>query len=122
MGLILIGDIVMMNLLISSAHAQAAAAPAAQNPIMSFLPLILVFFVFYFLMIRPQKKKMDEEQKFIANMQKGQEVFTKSGMIGKVYGLTDKFVTLELDEGIKIKFLKSQIAGSAESLLGNEKK
>tara|TARA_Y100000385_G_C12848341_1_gene531888 strand:+ start:264 stop:608 length:345 start_codon:yes stop_codon:yes gene_type:complete len=105
----------MLGLLISNAHAQAAAAPA-QSPLMSFVPLVLVFFVFYFLMIKPQKKKMQEEQKFIANMQKGQEVYTKSGMIGKIHGLTDKIVTLEIEGGTKIKFLRNQVAGSAKAL------
>lgn len=105
----------MLGLLISNAHAQAAAA-SAQSPLMSFVPLALVFFVFYFLMIKPQKKKMQEEQKFIANMQKGQEVYTKSGMIGKIHGLTDKIVTLEIEGGTKIKFLRNQVAGSAKAL------
>lgn len=109
----------MLGLLISNAHAQAAAAPA-QSPLMSFVPLILVFFVFYFLMIRPQKKKMEEEQKFIASMEKGQEVYTKSGMIGKIHGLTDKVVTLEIEGGNKVKFLRTQIAGSASTLFSTE--
>ncbi len=104
----------MFDLLISNAHAQAAGAQT--NPIMNFVPIILVFIVFYFLMIKPQKKKMQEEQKFVAGMQKGEEVFTKSGMIGTIYGLTDKIVTLEVDGGTKLKFLRSQIAGSAKSL------
>ena len=111
----------MLDFFISSAHAQAAA-PQAQNPIMSFVPIILVFLVFYFLMIKPQKKKMEKEQKFVSEMQKGQEVFTKSGMIGKIYGLTDKVVTLELDGGTKVKFLRGQIGGSFASLSNEEEK
>jgi preprotein translocase subunit YajC len=104
----------MFGLLISNAHAQAAGA--AGNPIMNFVPIILVFIVFYFLMIRPQKKKMQDEQKFVAELQKGTEVFTKSGMIGRIHGLTDKVVTLEVEGGVRIKFLRSQIAGSTKSL------
>lgn len=113
----------MLDLLISSAHAQAAGAPQ-QSPLMSFVPLALVFFVFYFLMIKPQKKKIQEEQKFNSNMQKGQEVYTKSGVIGKIHGLTDKIVTLEVEGGVKIKFLRHQIAGSAKALFepADEKK
>lgn len=112
----------MFNLFISSAHAQVAAGAPQQSPLMSFIPLVVVFFVFYFLMIKPQKKKMQEEQKFIANMQKGQEVYTKSGMIGKIHGLTDKVVTLEIEGGIKVKFLRNQIGGSAQSLFEVEEK
>ncbi|MBC76188.1 MAG: preprotein translocase subunit YajC [Halobacteriovoraceae bacterium] len=104
----------MLDLFIASAHAQAGAPQ--QNPIMSFVPIILVFLVLYFLMIRPQKKKMEEEQRFISQMQKGEEVFTKSGMIGTIYGLTDKVVTLEIEGGQKVKFLRNQIGGSTKIL------
>ena len=112
----------MFDFFIASAQAQTASAPAAQNPIMSFVPIILVFLVFYFLMIKPQKKKMQEEQKFVSEMQKGQEVFTKSGMIGKIYGLTDRVVTLELDGGTKVKFLRTQIGGAFTNVTVEEKK
>ncbi len=105
----------MLGLFISSAHAQAAAAPA-QNPIMQFLPIIMVFFVFYFLMIRPQKKKMADEQKFVNELTKGDDIYTKSGLLGKIHGITEKIVTLELEDGTRVKFLRSQIGGSAKAL------
>lgn len=104
----------MLGLFISTAHAQAGAP--AQNPIMSFVPIILVFFVLYFFMIRPQKKKMEAELKFVSELKKGEEVYTKSGLIGVIYGLTEKFVTLEVDNGVKLRFLRSQINGSTKSL------
>ena len=104
----------MLNLLIADAHAQAA--PAQPNPIMSMLPLILVFMVFYFLMLRPQKKKMEQEREFVNKLQKGEEVYTKSGIIGTVYGITDKVITLELEDGVKFKILKSHIGGSAKDI------
>lgn len=104
-----------MNLLISSAYAQDAAGQP--NPIMSFVPIILVFLVLYFLMIRPQKKKMEQEQKFINELKVGDEVFTKSGMLGKIHGMTDKVVTLELEGGVKVKYLRSQIGGASRPLL-----
>lgn len=97
-----------------------AQAPQQQNPIMSFVPIILVFLVLYFLMIRPQKKKMEEEQKFITQLQKGDEIFTKSGLIGKIVGMTDKIVTLELEGGQKVKYLRSQIGGSAKAIFEPE--
>jgi len=107
----------MLGLLITSAHAQAAAAGAeAQNPIMQFLPIIMVFFVFYFLMIRPQKKKMADEQKFVQELTKGDDIYTKSGLLGKIHGLTDTIVTLELEDGTRVKFLRSQIGGNAKTL------
>lgn len=104
-----------MNLLIADAYAQQA--PAQQNPIMSFVPIVLVFLVLYFLMIRPQKKKMEEEQKFVAELKKGDDVYTKSGLLGKIHGMTDKVVTLELEGGVKVKYLRSQIGGSAKAIL-----
>lgn len=110
----------MFDLLISSANAQAAAAPQQQNPIMGMLPLILVFMVFYFLMLRPQKKKMEEERKYIAGLQKGEEVFTKTGIIGKVYGITEKVITLELEDGVKVKMLKSYISGSTKDIFAKD--
>ncbi len=105
----------MMSLFFSNAYAQAAA-PAQPNPLMSMVPLVLVFFVFYFLMLRPQKKKMEEERKYIEGLQKGEEVYTKAGIIGKVYGITDKVITLEVEDGHRMKVLKSHVAGSAKDL------
>lgn len=110
----------MLGLFISEVYAQEATAQAA-NGFSQFIPLIAIFFIFYFLMIRPQKKKMDEEQKFLDSIKKGDEVFTKSGLLGKVHGLTDKIVTLELEEGVKIKYLRSQIGGLSKDLLENKK-
>ena len=97
--------------------------PAAQpNPMMQFLPLVVVFVIFYFLMIRPQKKKFEEEQALLEKLQKGDEVYTKSGMIGVIHGINGKVVTLEANEGVRFKILKSQIAGLAKNVLEGETK
>ena len=106
----------MLDLFISSAVAQEAAQAAQPNPIMSMIPLVLVFIVFYFLMIRPQKKRMEQEKKYLDEIQKGEEVYTKSGLIGKVYGISDKVVTLELEGQVKVKFLKSYISGPTKDI------
>lgn len=108
-----------MDFLISSAHAQAAA-PQAQNPIMSMVPFVLIFVVFYFLMIKPQKKKMQQEQDFIKAIKKGDDIYTKSGILGKIWGMNDKVVTLEVEDGSKFKILRSQIAGLSKSVLEPE--
>lgn len=111
----------MFDFLISTAHAQANGAPA-QSPFISFIPFVLIFLVMYFLMIRPQKKRMQDEQSFINKLAHGDEVYTKSGILGKVTGITEKVVTLELDGGTRMKVLKSHIGGSAASLLTEVKK
>jgi len=111
----------MFDLFISSAHAQAAA-PAAQSPFVSFIPFVLIFFVMYFLMIRPQKKRMQEEQSFLNKLAHGDEVYTKSGILGKVTGIAEKVVTLETDGGSRLKVLKSHIGGSATALFAEAKK
>lgn len=103
-----------MDFLISTAHAQEAAGNA--NPLVSFLPFVIIFVIFYFLMIKPQKKKMEQEQKLLDSLQKGDEVFTKAGILGTIYGLTDKVVTLEVSDGVKIKLLRSQVGGLSKQI------
>jgi preprotein translocase subunit YajC len=108
-----------MFLFIASAYAQeAAATPAANQPApwASFLPFVIIFLVFYFLMIRPQKKKLDQEKQFLSALKKGDEVYTKSGVIGTIAGMTEKIVTLEVSDNTKIKFLRSQVAGLAKNI------
>lgn len=111
----------MLDFFISSAHAQAAAAPA-QPAWVSFVPFVLIFLVMYFLMIRPQKKRMEEEQSFINKLNQGDEIYTKSGILGKVTGIAEKVVTLELEGGSKMKVLKSHIGGSAKALFAEPTK
>jgi preprotein translocase subunit YajC len=108
----------MLNLLISSTYAQdAAGAAAQQQPAwMGMAPFVIIFMIFYFLMIRPQKKKLEEEQSMLNSLTKGDEIYTKSGIIGKIVGLTDKIVTLEVSDGMKFKILRSSIAGPSSTL------
>ena len=103
------------------AHAQTQGA-ATQNPMLQFLPLVVVFVIFYFLMIRPQKKKFEDEQTLINKLAKGDEIYTKAGFIGKIYGINDKIVDLEIADGVRVKMLKSQVGGLAKSMLEDDKK
>ena len=112
----------MFDLLISSAHAQDAAGAAAQPAWASFMPFVLIFIVMYFLMIRPQKKRMQEESSFLSKLAHGDEIYTKSGILGKVTGITEKIVTLEIDNGSRMKVLKSHIGGPSAPLLAEAKK
>lgn len=105
----------------TNVFAQAAAAPT-QNPLMQFLPLVVVFIIFYFLMIRPQKKKFDQEQALLEKLAKGDEIYTKSGLIGTVHGITDTVITVEVSEGVRFKVLKNQIGGLYKTLTDANKK
>jgi preprotein translocase subunit YajC len=97
-----------MDFLIANAYAQdAAAQPGA---LAQFLPLILIFIVFYFLLIRPQMKRAKEHKALVANLGKGDEVVTNGGLLGRITDLNDSFVTLELTEGVQIKIQRQAIA------------
>jgi preprotein translocase subunit YajC len=93
----------------SQAVAAAASAPQA-SPLMTILPFAAMFLVFYFLMIRPQQKKMKEHETLMGSLQKGEEIITQAGIFGKIHGIADKFITVEVDNNVKIKILKSQVA------------
>lgn len=113
----------MFDFIISSAHAQTGTAQATGPAgFMQFIPFVLIFLVMYFLMIRPQSKKMKEEQEFLSKLSHGAEVVTKSGILGKVTGITDKVVTLEVEGGAKMKVLKSHIGGLSAAIFAEPAK
>jgi preprotein translocase subunit YajC len=82
-----------------------------QGGIGAFLPLILMFVVFYFLLIWPQQKKAKAHRQVLSNLQKGDNVVTSSGIYGTITGLTDTVVTLEIAEKVRIKVARNSIAG-----------
>ncbi len=90
--------------------ATTTAAASQPSTLGMILPFVLMFGVFYFLMIRPQQKKMKEHESLVSGLQKGEEVITQSGIFGKIHGIADKFITLEVDNNVRIKVLKNQIA------------
>ncbi|MEQ1878357.1 MAG: preprotein translocase subunit YajC [Bdellovibrionia bacterium] len=102
----------------STAYAQTSAAPAP-SMIESFLPLIVIFGIFYFLIIRPQASKMRKHQESLKTLKRGDEVLTSGGILGTIRGITEKWVTLEIADGVEIKTLKSQIAGLAKDAATN---
>ena len=87
-------------MLISNAYAQAAAPAAGQgDSFMGLIPLILMFVVLWFLMIRPQMKKAKEHQKMVSEMQKGDEVVTQGGIVGRLVKVSENYATVEVAEG-----------------------
>jgi preprotein translocase subunit YajC len=99
-----------MDFLISSAYAQAADAAAQPNPLLSFLPLLVLFAVFYFMLIRPQMKRAKEQRSMIGALAKGDEVVTNGGVAGRIDELGDSFLTLEIAPNVKIKLQKSAVS------------
>ena len=97
-----------MDFLISSAYAQATPA-AAPNPLMSFLPLIILFGIFYFMLIRPQMKRAKEQKAMITALARGDEVVTTGGLLGRIDEMADQFVTLEIADGVRVKVSKQHI-------------
>ena len=95
---------------ISSAYAQAAAgAGDTQSTLISMLPLVLMFVVLYFVMIRPQMKRQKEHKAMIEAVQKGDEVVTAGGLIGKIAKLGDNFIHLEVANGVEVQLQRSAI-------------
>jgi preprotein translocase subunit YajC len=98
-----------MNFFISDAWAQAAP-PAQSDPLLSFLPLILIFVVFYFLLIRPQSKKAKEHRQMAEALAKGDEVVTNGGLLGRITSVGDSFVEVEIADGMRVKVQRQAIA------------
>jgi len=99
-----------MDFLIPNAYAQGAGGAAPSNPFITFLPLIVLFGIFYFLMIRPQMKRQKELRKMIADLATGDEVVTNGGLAGRVDDLGDGFLTLEIASGVKVKVQRQAIS------------
>lgn len=91
---------------ISNAYATSATP---SSDLMSFLPLVVIFVLFFFMIIRPQMKAAKEQRNMIAALQKGDEVVTVGGIVGKVAKVTDSFITLEIAENTEINVQKHAI-------------
>jgi len=87
----------------------SAASATSGNDLMSFLPLIVIFVLFFFMIIRPQMKAAKEQRTMIAALQKGDEVITSGGIVGKVSKVTDAFVTIEIAANTEITVQKQAV-------------
>jgi preprotein translocase subunit YajC len=98
---------------ISSAFAQTAPAAAAggdmQSSLMSMLPLVLMFVVLYFVMIRPQMKKQKEAKAMIDALAKGDEVVTVGGMLGKITKINDNSLSVEIANGVEVQIQRGAV-------------
>ncbi len=98
----------VLNFFISDAMAQTSGA-AGPGGFMSFLPMIALFVIFYFLLIRPQQKRQKEHRNMVAGLAKGDEVVTMGGLLGKITKVDDNFVTVEIAKGTEVKVQKVSV-------------
>lgn len=97
-----------MSFFISDAWAEAAPAAGTPN-LIEFVPLILIFVVFYFMLIRPQMKRAKEHKKLIEALAKNDEVVTSGGLLGKITRVDESFISIEIASGVEIKVQRSAV-------------
>lgn len=101
----------------TSAFAQEAAAAAPKGPstLEALLPFAAMIAIFYFLIIRPQSQRQKAQQKLLSDLKRGDDIITTGGILGRIEGMTELYVTLEIADGVRIKMLRSQIAGTQKA-------
>ena len=97
-------------MLISPAYAQAAGAASQSDTLLTFLPMIAIFVVFYFLLIRPQQKKAKEARAMLDALEKGNEIVTAGGIVGRISKLTDQYATIEVAPNVEMTVQRGAIA------------
>ena len=91
---------------IAQAGSGGGGAGGALGPL---VPMIAIFAIFYFLVLRPQSRKAKEHQKMLSDLKKGEEVVTQGGVIGKITGITDGELTLQVQEGVRLRVLRTAV-------------
>jgi preprotein translocase subunit YajC len=102
-----------MSFFISDALAEGAAAADAAQPgggLLGMLPLLLIFVLFYFMLIRPQAKRTKEHKNMVEALAKGDEVVTNGGLLGRVTDVGENFLTVKVAEGVEVKVQKQSIS------------
>lgn len=100
------------------ASAQAVGKPQP-SMLEQMIPFLLIFVVMWFFLFLPQRKRAKAQDQFTKNLKKGDEVLTASGILGKIEGLTDRFITLEISDGVRIRILRTQVASLIKDELKN---
>jgi preprotein translocase subunit YajC len=98
-----------MSWFISDAWAEAAPAATPQGGLMGFLPLVVIFVLFYFLLLRPQMKRAKDHRKMVESLAKNDEVVTSGGLLGRVIEVEESFLTMEIAEGVRVKVQKNAV-------------
>jgi len=97
------------------AMAPSGAEGGDVNTLMGFLPMILIFAVFYLLLIRPQQKKMKDHRALLDGLKKGDTVITQGGLYGKIVSIQEQVVTLEIAEKVRVRVTRASVSGLASS-------
>lgn len=95
---------------VTPAYAQAAAPAGGGAAFAQFIPLLLVFAIMYFLILRPQQKKMRTHRDMVAALKKGDQVVTQGGLIGKITSVRDEDVEVEIASGVKVRVVRGMIS------------
>ncbi|MFL6527695.1 MAG: preprotein translocase subunit YajC [Chthoniobacterales bacterium] len=95
--------------------AQAQSAAPTGNPLASFVPIILIFVIMYFVMIRPQMRKSKEQQRLVSSLKTGDRVVTASGIHGMISNVKDSTVIVKVADNVKIEFEKSAVTNVVRS-------
>ncbi|MEN9946927.1 MAG: preprotein translocase subunit YajC [Pseudomonadota bacterium] len=96
------------------AEGTSAVASGPMSNLMQFLPMVVIFALFWFLLIRPQQKKMKLHNQMLASLDKGSEVITNGGLLGTIIELDQQYVKLKIADGVVAKFQRSAIAGKLD--------
>lgn len=97
-------------MLISNAYAQAAGGATQTDTLLTFLPMIAIFVVFYFLLIRPQQKKAKETRAMLDALEKGNEIVTAGGIVGRISKLSDQYATIEVAPNVEMTIQRGAIS------------
>ena len=95
---------------ITEAYAQAASGGSQTDTLLTFLPMIAIFAVFYFMLIRPQQKKAKEARAMLDSLEKGNEIVTSGGIVGKITKLTDQYAVVEVANGVEMTVQRGAIS------------
>jgi preprotein translocase subunit YajC len=101
-----------MHPILQAFLSQTAPAQSPFGAIGGLLPILLIFVVFYFILIRPQQKQAKQQQSFLAALKKGDEVVTQGGIVGTVFAVEDRTVTIDVGQGNKLRVVKANVTGA----------
>lgn len=99
-----------MNLFIKDALAQAGQA-SQPDPWLSLLPLVFIFLIFWFLIIRPQTKRAKQHREMVGALKAGDEIVTQGGVLGRIVALDDSFLTVEVADGVRVRLQRHMVGG-----------